>query len=108
MLSKPVLSLNPIFYSSALASLPVVPEPEVYPTVTAYQLSSLSSHVACCCCCLPPAGYGLAVANAQHTAAALATMLKGNGVSVEWGVHPVAGRMPGQLVREGPLVGSAL
>lgn len=42
-------------------------------------------------------GYGMAVANAQHTISALSTLLKDKGAEVKYGVHPVAGRMPGQL-----------
>ena len=42
-------------------------------------------------------GYGLAVANAQYAIADLCSMLKKEGVSVRFGIHPVAGRMPGQL-----------
>lgn len=42
-------------------------------------------------------GYGLAVANAQHSIAELTKLLKKKGVEVEFGIHPVAGRMPGQL-----------
>jgi H+-translocating NAD(P) transhydrogenase len=42
-------------------------------------------------------GYGLAVANAQYAIADLCAMLKKEGVNVRFGIHPVAGRMPGQL-----------
>lgn len=42
-------------------------------------------------------GYGLAVANAQHDIAELVKILKGRGIRVRFGIHPVAGRMPGQL-----------
>jgi NAD(P) transhydrogenase len=42
-------------------------------------------------------GYGLAVANAQYSIADLVKTLKSRGVSVKFGIHPVAGRMPGQL-----------
>ena len=42
-------------------------------------------------------GYGLAVANAQYAIAELVSMLTKNGVDVKFGIHPVAGRMPGQL-----------
>ncbi len=38
-----------------------------------------------------------AVANAQHAVAMLGTLLKDKGADVEFGVHPVAGRMPGQV-----------
>eukprot|EP00968_Pinguiococcus_pyrenoidosus_P019223 scaffold2048_cov224-Pinguiococcus_pyrenoidosus.AAC.6 len=42
-------------------------------------------------------GYGLAVANAQADVAEMARKLKAMDVDVAFGVHPVAGRMPGQL-----------
>lgn len=42
-------------------------------------------------------GYGLAVAGAHHAAAELAEVLKGRGVDVVFGIHPVAGRMPGHM-----------
>jgi len=42
-------------------------------------------------------GYGLAVAHAQSAIAEIALNLKKSGKNVRFGVHPVAGRMPGQL-----------
>jgi NAD(P) transhydrogenase len=42
-------------------------------------------------------GYGLAVAKAQYAIADIVKLLQANGVNVRFGIHPVAGRMPGQL-----------
>lgn len=42
-------------------------------------------------------GYGLCVAKAQYPVAEMVSLLKSKGKNVRFGIHPVAGRMPGQL-----------
>ncbi|WP_136314038.1 NAD(P)(+) transhydrogenase (Re/Si-specific) subunit beta [Actinomyces procaprae] len=42
-------------------------------------------------------GYGMAVAQAQYPVATLTEMLRGEGVDVTFGIHPVAGRLPGHM-----------
>ncbi len=65
-----------------------------------YKEISLSDAAVCMCYAnkvIIVPGYGLAVAQAQHTCHELEKLLEEKGVSVSYAIHPVAGRMPGHM-----------
>ncbi len=70
-------------------------------SVTRTKVGSDPEEVAMICdgiskCVIIP-GYGMAVSQAQHAVKEFADLLEAEGVEVSYGIHPVAGRMPGHM-----------
>ena len=80
-------------YASASSSKSESEQGEVKPITAedAYLILENASSV------LVVPGYGMAVAQAQHVVRELGELLEENGTEVKYGIHPVAGRMPGHM-----------
>ena len=80
-------------YASATQSSGEVEQGEVKPISAedAYLILENASSV------LIVPGYGMAVAQAQHVVREMGELLEENGTEVKYGIHPVAGRMPGHM-----------
>jgi NAD(P) transhydrogenase subunit beta len=70
---------------------------EVYKTVKSASADEVAMTLEVAQRVLIVPGYGLAVAQAQHAVRDIATFLESKGITVEYGIHPVAGRMPGHM-----------
>ena len=88
-------SLSNVLFSGfgSVSDDTTVVEGEIKPITVedAYYVLEAASNVAI----IP--GYGMAVAQAQHVVKELSTLLEKNGAEVNFGIHPVAGRMPGHM-----------
>ncbi len=70
---------------------------EVYKTVKAASADEIAMTLEVAQRVLIVPGYGMAVAQAQHAVRDIANFLEDKGINVEYGIHPVAGRMPGHM-----------
>ena len=70
---------------------------EVYKTVKAASADEVAMTMEVAQQVLIVPGYGMAVAQAQHAVRDIANFLEDKGINVEYGIHPVAGRMPGHM-----------
>merc|ERR1712054_377029 len=70
---------------------------EITGTATVWDLDQTVSAIADAKNIIIVPGYGLAVAKGQYPVAEMVNLLKKKGKNVRFGIHPVAGRMPGQL-----------
>jgi NAD(P) transhydrogenase subunit beta len=76
---------------------PISPEAGTLKTVRSIAVDEVPSLIESSRSVIIVPGYGMAVAQAQHATAELANMLVKRGIDVKYGIHPVAGRMPGHM-----------
>jgi NAD(P) transhydrogenase subunit beta len=80
-----------------IGNQPISPEAGTLKTVRSIAVDEVPSLIESSRSVIIVPGYGMAVAQAQHATAELANMLVKRGIDVKYGIHPVAGRMPGHM-----------
>jgi NAD(P) transhydrogenase subunit beta len=90
-------SLTNVLFGTMQASGPVQSADEVYTTVKSTSADEVAMLLSVASRVVIVPGYGMAVAQAQHAVRELSEMLIAAGTTVEFGIHPVAGRMPGHM-----------
>src|SRR5262245_7065172 len=90
-------SIGNVFFGGLGASGAVLAAGESGGTVRSTSASDVAIQLSYARLVVVVPGYGMAVAQAQRAVADLATELEKRGVEVLYGIHPVAGRMPGHM-----------
>jgi H+-translocating NAD(P) transhydrogenase subunit beta len=90
-------SLANVFFGGLGASGAVTPAHEGGGTVRSTSAADVAIQLSYARLVVVVPGYGMAVAQAQRAVADLASELERRGVEVLYGIHPVAGRMPGHM-----------
>jgi NAD(P) transhydrogenase subunit beta len=90
-------SIANIFFGGLGAGGPVAPAGEGGGTVRSTSAADVAIQLSYARLVVVVPGYGMAVAQAQRAVADLANELERRGVEVLYGIHPVAGRMPGHM-----------
>jgi NAD(P) transhydrogenase subunit beta len=92
-MNRTIINILFVGYASSSQSTTSEEQGEVKPITSddAYLILENASSV------LVVPGYGMAVAQAQHVVREMGELLEENGTEVKYGIHPVAGRMPGHM-----------
>ena len=90
-------SIGNVFFAGVGAGGPALGGGEEGGTVRSTSASDVAIQLSYARLVVVVPGYGMAVAQAQRAVADLATELEKRGVEVLYGIHPVAGRMPGHM-----------
>jgi NAD(P) transhydrogenase subunit beta len=90
-------SIGNVFFGGLGAGGPALPGTEEGGTVRSTSAADVAIQLSYARLVVVVPGYGMAVAQAQRAVADLAAELEKRGVEVLYGIHPVAGRMPGHM-----------
>jgi NAD(P) transhydrogenase subunit beta len=90
-------SLMNVLFGGIAAGRTLASADEVYATVRSTSADDVAMILQAAQKVVFVPGYGLAVAQAQHAVRDLANLLEARGATVEYAIHPVAGRMPGHM-----------
>ncbi|MCA9198058.1 MAG: NAD(P)(+) transhydrogenase (Re/Si-specific) subunit beta [Planctomycetales bacterium] len=90
-------SLTNVLFGVMDASSSTMDADEVYATVRSTSADDVAMILDVAQRVVVVPGYGMAVAQAQHAVRDMANLLEAKGITVEYAIHPVAGRMPGHM-----------